>query len=250
MATFFIYIRCGSEIYRKRRQLRKADSSSHGGHDLELSKFEEAIIAQTTVTTEVHVMSESASQSSQQTAVDLRDIEAKAGSASNAYSINISSGRRDGPAPIVAPTNAPQSKPKTKKKASNDAAWAYTKVAVVFFTALLVTWIPSSANRVFSLVHTGQTVVALEILSAIVLPLQGFWNAIIYCVTSWAAVKLFFSEVSHRASHGNSPADFGSQQKERRDLSFNFSGRGNKGSEDSDSMTELAGNAIPMSKSP
>ncbi|KAJ3578416.1 hypothetical protein NPX13_g2149 [Xylaria arbuscula] len=233
LATFFIYIRCGSEIYRKRRQLRKADSSSHGGYDLELSRFEEAIVAKTTVTTEVH-------HSSQQTEVD-------------PYSINISSDRYAAPAPIVAPASATQGKPKKqkKKKSSNDAAWAYTKVSMLFFTALLITWIPSSANRVFSLVHTGETVVALEILSAIVLPLQGFWNAIIYCVTSWSAVKLFFSEISHRTSRENLPSDFGSpQQKEHRDLPFSFGGRSNKGSEDSDSMTELAGNAIPMSKSP
>ncbi|KAI0515391.1 G-protein coupled receptor [Xylaria bambusicola] len=245
LATFFIYIRCGSEIYRKRRLLRKADSSSHGGHDFELSKLEEASPPKTTVTTEIRVTSEVASQGSEQTEADLRDAEAKG---PGAYSIMISSGCRAPPAPTVVSANPSQSKPKRKKN-SNDAAWAYTKCAILFFTALLVTWIPSSANRVFSLVHTGETVVALEILSAIVLPLQGFWNAIIYCVTSWSAVKLFFSEVLHRTRHGDSPSNFVSQQRDRHDLNFSFRGRSNKGSEDSDSMKELAGNAIPMSKS-
>ncbi|KAK5627311.1 hypothetical protein RRF57_003026 [Xylaria bambusicola] len=246
LATFFIYIRCGSEIYRKRGLLRKADSSSHGGHDFELSKLEEAYPPKTTVTTEIRVTSESASsQSTEQTEVDLRDTEA---GGPGAYSIMISSGRRAPLAPTAVSANPSQGKPKRKKN-SNDAAWAYTKCAILFFTALLVTWIPSSANRVFSLVHTGETVVALEILSAIVLPLQGFWNAIIYCVTSWSAVKLFFSETLRRTKHGNSPPNFVSQQRDRHDLAFSLRGRSNKGPEDSDSMKELAGNAIPMSKS-
>lgn len=79
-----------------------------------------------------------------------------------------------------------------RRKANDRASWAYTKVAVLFFTAMLITWIPSSANRVFSVVHPGKINFALEYLSALVLPLQGFWNAVIYAVTSWAAVKEVF----------------------------------------------------------
>ncbi|KAI9155239.1 Cytochrome P450 monooxygenase astJ [Paramyrothecium foliicola] len=67
--------------------------------------------------------------------------------------------------------------------------WAYTKCAILFFTAILVTWIPSSTNRFYSLVHDGKSSLALEFMSAFVLPLQGFWNAIIYIVTSWNAVS-------------------------------------------------------------
>jgi len=32
---------------------------------------------------------------------------------------------------------------------ANTAIWSYTKVAVLFFFAMMITWIPSSANRVF-----------------------------------------------------------------------------------------------------
>ncbi|KAL2021858.1 hypothetical protein VTK56DRAFT_6453 [Thermocarpiscus australiensis] len=72
---------------------------------------------------------------------------------------------------------------------SHSAAWSYTKCAILFFCALLVTWIPSSGNRVYSLVHGGAVSRPLFYASAFVLPLQGFWNAIIYVVTSWAACK-------------------------------------------------------------
>ena len=73
---------------------------------------------------------------------------------------------------------------------ATNATWSYTKCALLFFTAMLVTWIPSSANRVFGVVHAGQTSLPLEYMSAFVLPLQGFWNAIIYCVTSWGACRM------------------------------------------------------------
>ncbi|GAW16830.1 hypothetical protein EKO27_g7074 [Xylaria grammica] len=248
LATFFIYIRAGREIYKKRRQLRKADSSSHG-QDYEMSKLDEI---SPTKTTEISVTSESAAQNKHKAEVDLlRDIEAKADSAAGPYSITISSVRAPPAVPSHIGPSTNLSQGKTRRKKTNEAgkaAWAFTKCAILFFTALVVTWIPSSTNRVYSLVHGGQTVVVLEILSAIVLPLQGFWNALIYIVTSWAAVKLFFSEVIHRMKHGNTPTDFAGPPKDQRNISFNLRSRTHK-SEDTDSMTELAGNAIPMPKS-
>ncbi len=78
---------------------------------------------------------------------------------------------------------------------ANTATWSYTKCALLFFTAMLVTWIPSSANRVYSVVHAGQVSVPLEYMSSFVLPLQGFWNACIYFVTSWGAVRMLSEDV-------------------------------------------------------
>ncbi|KAI1124805.1 G-protein coupled receptor [Nemania abortiva] len=252
LATFFIYIRAGREIYKKRRQLRKLDSSSTGGNELDIFKLYELYPMKTT---EISVTSESVTQSQPKAGIDpLRDLESKTSSepqAPAAYSITISSDRE--PPPVIpsnidASTNVAQAKAKRRKnQEASGAAWAYTKCAILFFTALLVTWIPSSANRVYSVVHEGQTVIVLEILSAIVLPLQGFWNAIIYLVTSWAAVKLFFSDVFHLARPGSSPSDYNGRDREARHVSFTLKKRNNKGDE-TDSMTELAGNAIPISK--
>ncbi|KAK4155980.1 hypothetical protein C8A00DRAFT_41452 [Chaetomidium leptoderma] len=72
---------------------------------------------------------------------------------------------------------------------SHNATWSYTKCAILFFSVLLITWLPSSGNRVYSMINTGDVSRPLFFASAFVLPLQGFWNAIIYIVTSWAACK-------------------------------------------------------------
>lgn len=78
---------------------------------------------------------------------------------------------------------------------TDSAAWAYSKVAVLFFIAMMVTWIPSSANRVYSVVHPGKVSLTLEFASAFVLPLQGFWNAVIYTTTSLPACKHFWRKL-------------------------------------------------------
>lgn len=77
----------------------------------------------------------------------------------------------------------------------DNAAWSYTKCALLFFTAMLVTWIPSSANRLYSLTHNRTTSVPLEFMSVIVLPLQGFWNCLVYCTISWTACKNLFHDM-------------------------------------------------------
>ena len=89
-------------------------------------------------------------------------------------------------------TPTPANDIRTRRRNVHDthsATWSYTKCAILFFAALLITWIPSSGNRVYSLINGGATSKPLFFASAFVLPLQGFWNAIIYIVTSWAACK-------------------------------------------------------------
>lgn len=77
---------------------------------------------------------------------------------------------------------------------SHNATWSYTKCAILFFSVLLITWIPSSGNRVYSMLRAGDVSKPLFFASAFVLPLQGFWNAIIYVVTSWAACCSLWGE--------------------------------------------------------
>lgn len=174
---------------------------------------------------------------------------------SRAYSITIFSDREPPPpVPTGGGVLTSSAQAKAKRKWNRDfsrAAWAYTKCAILFFTALLVTWIPSSANRVYSIAHGGETVVVLELLSAVVLPLQGFWNAVIYIVTSWEAVKMFFSDLVHHAQHGNgdSVSNYGGPSPNRHNHSLNLWCLNNKGDE-SDSVTELTRHATPISKLP
>lgn len=94
---------------------------------------------------------------------------------------------------IPQPRRAPN--PRRRNHDLNNAAWSYTKCSILFFTALLITWLPSSANRVYSVVHTKDTCAPLELMSAFVLPLQGFWNAAIYAVTSWSACKSLWMDM-------------------------------------------------------
>lgn len=74
--------------------------------------------------------------------------------------------------------------------------WAYTKVALLFAVSILITWVPASVNRVYGLRFPTKPSYILNIGSAVVLPLQGFWNTVIYFTTSlsicrgvWARFK-------------------------------------------------------------
>lgn len=112
----------------------------------------------------------------------------------------------------------------------NNAALGYTKVALLFFIAMMVTWIPSSANRVYSVAHPGQISMGLELASAFVLPLQGFWNAVIYTTTSLPACKQVWAEITGAAGLRHI-AGGGAQRLNRGN---------NKAYGDTESMTELA----------
>ena len=62
---------------------------------------------------------------------------------------------------------------------------AYLRTSFIFAFAVLITWIPSSVNRIYSLTHGGTVSFQLSVASGCVLPLQGVWNALIYFTTSW-----------------------------------------------------------------
>ncbi|KKA29782.1 hypothetical protein TD95_005190 [Thielaviopsis punctulata] len=66
---------------------------------------------------------------------------------------------------------------------------AYLRTSFIFAISVLVTWIPSSVNRIHDLVHPEEIHFGLSVTSAAVLPLQGVWNAIIFFTTSWDIVK-------------------------------------------------------------
>lgn len=66
----------------------------------------------------------------------------------------------------------------------NAAAMAYLKVAFLMFIALFVVWVPSTINRLYQFVNRDNPNYGLNITSAVVLPLQGAWNATIYIFTT------------------------------------------------------------------
>ncbi|KAH8882993.1 hypothetical protein GQ53DRAFT_831180 [Thozetella sp. PMI_491] len=66
---------------------------------------------------------------------------------------------------------------------------AYLRTSVLFGVSVLVTWIPSSINRIYSLVSNSNSPYQYNLATATVLPLQGVWNGIIFFVTSWRIFK-------------------------------------------------------------
>ncbi|KAI0160239.1 hypothetical protein GGR57DRAFT_412839 [Xylariaceae sp. FL1272] len=62
---------------------------------------------------------------------------------------------------------------------------AYLRTSFVFAISVLITWTPSSINRVHDLIRPEEFSFGLNLASAIVLPLQGIWNAAIFFSTSW-----------------------------------------------------------------
>lgn len=205
--TFFIYIRAGHTIYLKRKQLNNFSSTNEDP----ISVVGDALA--TIKTTEVSVTTEARDQ---QDSIHLQPIGRRAPDINSpenrngAYSVTISADAHSGDlGEVVLPIQGQTShqstyRPQTTRVPNptrrrnhelNNAAWSYTKCAILFFTAILITWIPSSANRVYSVIHGKRTSSALEFMSAFVLPLQGLWNAIIYAVTSWSACQNLVSDL-------------------------------------------------------
>ncbi|KAF4126518.1 hypothetical protein GMORB2_0254 [Geosmithia morbida] len=65
---------------------------------------------------------------------------------------------------------------------------AYLRTSFLFTLSVLVTWIPSSMNRIHSWL-TGVSPFEYHVATAAVLPLQGLWNAVIFFVTSSRTIR-------------------------------------------------------------
>lgn len=106
-----------------------------------------------------------------------------------------------------------QPRPNRRRTAAmegNAAAWGYFKVAFLMFAALFVVWVPSTINRLQQFVDRGNPIFGLNLASALVLPLQGFWNAMIYISTTWPECKRALADTldavsSRRAARRQSP---------------------------------------------
>lgn len=107
------------------------------------------------------------------------------------YNVKISAAPRPS-SPHLASTEHKQQKRNRPGMEANRAAFGYTKVASLFFVSLLVTWVPSSINRVYSLIYPDSISVPYAYAAGIVLSLMGFWNSVIYIATSRAACRTLF----------------------------------------------------------
>ena len=57
---------------------------------------------------------------------------------------------------------------------------AYLRTSFIFAAAVIVTWAPTSAGQMYAFMNPRSTSYPFSVANAVVLPLQGFWNAIIY----------------------------------------------------------------------
>ncbi|OAX83545.1 hypothetical protein ACJ72_02090 [Emergomyces africanus] len=72
---------------------------------------------------------------------------------------------------------------------TSNAAYLYMKRVTLFFLSLLLTWTPSTINRLHRVSSPEKPIFALAIAASSALSLQGFWNLMVYVSTSLNAVK-------------------------------------------------------------
>ncbi|MCJ1434383.1 hypothetical protein MMC27_003751 [Xylographa pallens] len=188
LIIFVIYIWAGIAIFEKRRQLR---AFKHPVSEV-------TIIANpftSYVTTEVEITSEANPNTTRLSPQPYNLEEDVPGYGFSAYVVKVERGQRRPESPLVQGIHSRQ---QNLAMDANTAAWGYLKCAMLFFLSLLITWVPSSANRVHSLIYPNEVTFSYNYAGGLVLPLMGFWNAVIYTTTSWEAVKSLFANVRSR----------------------------------------------------
>jgi len=185
--TFAIYLSAGRVVLQWRRQLLKY--SEERAREVEISNRSEPSSPGIVKTTEVHITTEPAQLPNTNSQPSLDSNEAGLSSVSRSYS---------------APYNNRNARLSITSIDANRAAVSYCKCALLFFIAALVTWVPSTVNRVVTLVHPDDKIFALNYASGLVLPLQGFWNAIIYIFTSLPACSALLESVTGASANSKS----------------------------------------------
>lgn len=200
LATITIYLRAGKDIYLKRQKLQAFhDPSLHDTmppiDPFTICRTTEVMVTSATVTSADTINLQQPGGPSQDPRwPDLEKLHSPAQQTTRNKPTS-----RDFNFPITSQvSNSAFPTPRPAASEANTAAWSYTKVAVLFFVAMMVTWIPSSANRVYSVLHPAHVSLPLQFASAFVLPLQGFWNALIYTTTSLPACKQLWKQVRER----------------------------------------------------
>jgi len=193
--TFLIYIIVGIDIFKKRSQLRKFS------HPRPATAHRGTLVSKTT---KVEVTSEPAPAHRSRNPRELCRTGPNPSPVPSymEYSITIESGpgsESDSPAERPLPTGI----------GCNAASWGYTRIAFIFFVALLVTWVPSSVNRVYSLAHPEKLNFPMHFVASLVLPLQGFWNGLIYFTTSLSESKKLWRRYTGAGSRHSSPRNSG-----------------------------------------
>ncbi|ESZ93378.1 hypothetical protein SBOR_6240 [Sclerotinia borealis F-4128] len=232
LAALCIYIRVGIEIFRARNQLHGISHRTDPSLHTDAAVTSPLPLQGTTTNTSETTNQEYENQHEQPmfTGTRTTDIEVTHGSWENGTALNTNSTSRYPRAADANPLNSPTKDPnsnyrvtisalphtatssgKSGRRANTNSfdkiKWAYTRVAMLFCISILITWVPASVNRVYGLRFPDKPSFILNILSAIVLPLQGFWNTVIYFTTSLSICRTVWADLrgpskQHKKSDG------------------------------------------------
>ncbi|KAL8672234.1 MAG: hypothetical protein Q9168_003306 [Polycauliona sp. 1 TL-2023] len=186
-----IYIMAGRDVWRKRDALKGF-----------LNPFNEDPFAQNvTMTTSVTITSESRKPSLPN--LEVREVDENHLDRNyDAYSVNVEIGQQRPELPRRPSRPAMFRIPTITRTAAlseeNADAFLYARVAFLFFIALLITWVPSSVNRAYSLAHPDKINFPLNFTSAIVFSAQGLLNCAVYMATSQSACRRLWAKISRR----------------------------------------------------
>ncbi|KAK8056182.1 G-protein coupled receptor [Apiospora rasikravindrae] len=123
---------------------------------------------------------------------------------------------------------------------------AYLRTSFVFAISVLVTWTPSSINRVHDLVNPNEVSFGINLAAGIVLPLQGVWNSIIFFSTSSTALKEEIRNLRDRVKglpRGHLAASAVRDERER-ERAVELERRVNRGLSKEDSGSEVTGSTM------
>lgn len=141
------------------------------------------------------------------------------------YSVNVETAPKNQPRQLPAPLRMRGITREIAEAETNPEAWLYARVAFLFFIALLITWVPSSVNRVYAMVNPNKINFALNYVSSFVFPLQGFWNVIVYVVTSQTACRRLWNDMTSRRSGRDRSMMSGGQDDQRNHRRYPSSGK-------------------------
>lgn len=192
ISAFVIYCMAGAKVWRNRRDLHEWFNPFNE------NPFESTVTTEVDVTTHVRrAESPSSMRRSSDGEMPIYGIESQGGGDYVPYTVNVEVGPQD-----KRQNSAPElfrMRTLTRNAALNEAnadAWLYARVAFLFFCALLISWVPSSTNRVYSLAHPDRLNFGLNYIETLVLPLQGFLNAIVYIITSQTACRNLWRSIT------------------------------------------------------
>ncbi|CAG8951616.1 hypothetical protein HYFRA_00005416 [Hymenoscyphus fraxineus] len=260
LISLLVYLRVGIEIFQKRSELRAAiESNPKSTHHTATTPYIPMPAFSGTRTTEVQVTSDRKHSIPSPTLErpyprPKNDLLRNAGHQKEAYTITISASHLprsslpshttstvSSTSPISTITPHIPFPTKRQVPAIDKIKYAYTKTALLFAISILITWVPASVNRVYGLRYPHAPSFALNVGSAVVLPLQGFWNSVIFFGGSLGVLRALVKR-KREGRRKSSAVGFVNLEvrgegrsghlKERENIDDNNDSRGNSGKEE------------------